>query len=360
MSRLVEYTNRNEIRSTTNIETPTTQQVHSHPLSRITRTVLFLDKHHLFPQAFLNGFLYTYQSALARKTFLLGDYSQMGWWYYFPLAMLLKSPLALICPPVTALGVYISALRVRGSKETSHEDRNAARWTAACLAVPPVIYMLAAMRSNLNLGLRHVLPVYPFLFIGIGLAASYLWRTSTRKGQAQGFSLGSSSRRIIQISTALLLVALALESLFAFPDYIAFFNAPAKPHRLMLLGDSNLDWGQDLKLLAAFQQQQLKARPDSGQQDLPLYLVYFGFADPWAYGVDYINFPGGYPYGLAPEVKTDPGILAISATASRASTTTPKLRLAYGQLKSKRPRAILGGTIYCYEWPPQLQQDLKQ
>jgi hypothetical protein len=355
--RLVEYTNRSEIRASTKIETPTTQQVRSHPLSSMTRTVLFLDKHHLLPQAFLNGFLYTYQSALARKTFLLGDYSHLGWWYYFPLAMLLKSPLALIVAAVLALGVYIAALRARASKETSCEQRNAARWTAACLAIPPVLYMLAAMRSNLNLGLRHVLPVYPFLFIGIGLAAAYLWRATTAKGQAHGFRPGSS-RRIVQISTSLLLLALIIESLLNFPDYIAFFNAPAKPHRLMLLGDSNLDWGQDLKLLATFQKQHLKARPNSGQQDLPLYLVYFGFADPWAYDVDYINFPGGYPYGPAPQVRSDPGILAISATALQGIYHNPDLRKAYGQLKTKRPRAILGGTIYCYEWPPQLQQDI--
>jgi hypothetical protein len=357
MARLVEYTNRNEIRSTTKIEAPTTQQVRSHPRSRITRAVLFLDKHHLFPQAFLNGFLYTYQSALARKTFLLGEYSHLGWWYYFPLAMLLKSPLALIVASVVALGVYISALRVRASKETSHEQRNAARWTAACLAIPPVLYMLAAMRSNLNLGLRHVLPVYPFLFIGIGLAASYVWRTTRSHDIAVRFGR-FSSHLTVRIAVSLLLIALVLESLLNFPDYIAFFNAPSKPSRLMLLGDSNLDWGQDLKLLAAWQQQNLKAPLNSGQQDLPLYLVYFGFADPWAYGVDYINFPGGYPYGLAPEVRTDPGILAISATALQGIYHDPNLRKAYGQLKSKRPRAILGGTIYCYEWPPQLQQDL--
>ena len=333
MARMVEYTKLNELRASGNRQ-PTTQQIRAHPHSRVVKTVLFLDKHRILPQAFLNGFLYTYQSALVRGTYLVGEYSMTGWWYYFPLAMLLKSPLALIVAAISALGVYIAALRQRSANETSDNDRNLARWTAACLAIPPVIYMIAAMRSNLNLGLRHVLPVYPFIFIGIGLAAGCLWQRRPKPAA---------------IATALLGLALFLEgTVFTFPDYIAFFNAPAKPSRINLLGDSNLDWGQDLKLLARWQQQ---------NPDIPLYLVYFGVADPWAYGINYVNFPGGYPFGPEYQVKLDPGVVAISATHLQGIYYDSDLQRAYGTLRKKEPVAVLGGTIYLYPWPPQLQRD---
>ena len=343
LARMIDYTNRNEIRAARGIEAPTSQEVNAHPRSAITRAVVMMNDRRLLPQAFLNGFLYTYQSALARKTFMLGDYSNTGWWYYFPLAMLVKSPIALIVAAITALGVYILALRIRGSRErTTHEERNAARWTAACLAIPPVIYMIVAMRSNLNLGLRHVLPVYPFIYIGIGLAAGFLWQRRPVVTAA--------------VAAALALLLFLEGTFFTFPDYIAFFNGPSKPHRLDLFGDSNLDWGQDLKLLAEYQRKNLRTE---GRPAIPLYLVYFGFADPWAYGIDYVNFPGGYPFGPRYEVKTDPGVIAISATHLQGIYHDSDIRKAYGTLKSKRPIDVLGGTIYLYEWPPQLQQDAK-
>src|SRR5262249_36149147 len=51
--------------------------------SLVSRGVLFAQRHRLGPQAWLNGFLYTYQSALARPAYLLGQIRKTGWWYYF-------------------------------------------------------------------------------------------------------------------------------------------------------------------------------------------------------------------------------------------------------------------------------------
>jgi hypothetical protein len=190
--------------------------------------------------------------------------------------------------------------------------------------------MLVAITSNLNLGLRHVLPVYPFLFIGVGLAlaeAQKRWPWgATRIGLALAF-------------------ALAIESFAAFPNYIPFFNAAAGGSRggLHLLGDSNLDWGQDLKLLAEWQQK----HPDE-----KLYLVYFGLADPWAYKIDYVNFPGGYKYGPQETVSTDPGVLAISATYMQGIYQEGPLRDTYARLENYQPIEVLGGSIYLYKWPP--------
>ena len=300
--------------------------------SLMTQAILHLDAMQAFPQAWLDGLLYTYQSALMRQTYLLGDYSMTGWWYYFPVAMIVKAPLATIAACVFAIVVFILATRALGWRNTL------ATWTAACLIFPPEIFLASAMRSNLNLGLRHILPIYPFIYLGIGLAVAEAWRRW---------------RRATKWIAGALAIVLAVETLSAFPDYIAFFNAAAGGKRggLKILGDSNLDWGQDLKLLAQWQQERQKTHPDEN-----LYLVYFGLADPWAYGIKYTNFPGGYGFGPKWEKRFDPGIIAISATALQGIYTADLIddatREQYAQLRRSQPLDVLGGTIYLYRWPP--------
>ena len=311
---------------------PTDEEIAAWRPSLMTQVILTLDASRALPQAWLNGLLYTYQSALMRQTYLLGDYSMTGWWYYFPVAMVTKAPLALIAACLVAIFVGAAAVRTLGWRPTL------ATWTAACLLIPPAIFLGSAMRSNLNLGLRHILPVYPFIYLGIGLAVSYAWRhwRSATKWIAGALAL-----------------AMAVETLSAFPDYLAFFNVAAGGRRggLKILGDSNLDWGQDLKLLAQWQQERQRTHPNEN-----LYLVYFGLADPWAYGIKYINFPGGYGFGPKWEKRMEPGIIAISATALQGIYTGNLIdeatREQYMQLLRSEPLEVLGGSIYLYRWPP--------
>src|SRR5439155_12528225 len=138
------------------------------------------------------------------------QHSITGWLYYFPIAMLVKSPIALIFSAVVSLALGMILLARRWGEKKKFDP--AKTWTVLCLLVPPAIYLLSAMRSNLNLGLRHVLPVYPFIYIGIGLAASYVWKRHPR---------------LAKITLLVLALGLAIESLAAFPDYIPFFNAAA-------------------------------------------------------------------------------------------------------------------------------------
>ena len=296
------------------------------PISRACRLTLTLDDMHFLPQSWLVGFLYTYQSTLARQTFLMGDYSILGWWYYFPMAMLFKTPLTTLFAMAAATSLAVFAWRK--SKPLSES----VRWDLACLLLPPAVYLGFAMASHLNLGLRHILPIYPFIYIAIGVMASFAWQRRKRPAKIALIVLG---------------VALAAESFAAFPDYIAYFNVAAGGSRggLDLLGDSNLDWGQDLKLLARWQQD----HPGTN-----LYLIYFGLADPWAYGIKYVNFPMGYPFGPVHEVRSDPGVLAVSATLLQGIyfNEDEEAKKTFARLRGLRPIGVLGGTIYLYRWPP--------
>ena len=288
-----------------------------------SRGVLFMERNRLLPQAWLNGLLYTQQSAVLRKTFLLGEFSMTGWWYYFPVTMGFKSPIALLLAAGAAAATGI-VLLVRQRVTVLREHG----WTIACFAVPVAIYLLASMTSNLNLGIRHVLPVYPFAFVAIGAAAAYGWRVRPR---------------LTRVATALLVTVLGVETLSAFPHYIAFFNAAAGGPRggINLLGDSNLDWGQDLKLLAEWQQDNPNRR---------LYFAYFGMADPKYYGVSYHNIRGGYFLGPPFEPPRPPGVVAVSATILQGIYLEDDVRRAYNDVRMHlKPIEVLGGTIYLYD-----------
>jgi hypothetical protein len=277
-------------------------------------TILFLGRHKLLPQAWLYGLLFTYQSALVRDGFLLGGYSMTGWWYYFPLAMLFKTPAATIVAGIGALLVMRWVPR-----------RDA--WLCVCLGVPLLIYALSAMSGNLNLGVRHVLPLYPLMYIWI---ASVFARARSAKPQAAG------------IAGAVIAVALAVESLVAYPNYIAFFNTAVGGSRggFALLSDSNLDWGQDLPLLARWQQE---------HPDVTLYLCYYGSTDPAAYGIRYLNQPGGFYLNPEQHYPDRPGVMAISASRLQGVYLDPIVRNYYASIRDhQQPIAVLGGTIYLY------------
>jgi hypothetical protein len=323
MPRLLAYTAIAEATAKQN-RVPTTIQTDSWTPPWAVRVIVRLHELHALPQAWLFGLLHTYQGALARPTFLNGRLSQTGWWYYFPATMAYKSSLTLIAASLAAAIFAIKTLRRRNFDFEK-------TWQSLCLSLPPMLYLLVAMKSNLNLGLRHVLPVYPFLFIAIGIVATRLY-----------------ARRAVLTNRILLILLLPLlaEALLTFPNYIAFFNAASGGPRggIKLLSDSNLDWGQDLKLLAEWRQKNPRGR---------LHLSYFGTADPWAYGIEnYINFPGGYKFGAEYRLSNETGVLAVSATMLQGVYQTNEFRQIYDVVRTLEPFEVLGGTIYLYHWPP--------
>ena len=147
------------------------------------------------------------------ESYLLGMHSMTGWWYYFPVAFLVKTPLA------TLVSLALAAL-------IAWREPKSAPWL---LLIPVAIYGLLCLNSRINTGLRHLLPLYPFLFVFAGVCLARL--------------------RTVQL--ALLGITLAAETLSVHPHYLAFFNAaaggPAAGPRY--LADSNIDWGQDLHKL---------------------------------------------------------------------------------------------------------------
>jgi hypothetical protein len=260
------------------------------------------------------GFLYTYGTSISRRAFLCGQFSREGWWYYFPLTMLFKTPLATLIGLSPALALCLRWRQIRLG------------WPLCAAAVAPVVYLAAAMRTPLNLGLRHMLPVYPFLFILLGVMADMGWKRH---------------RKITAFAVCILALGLAAETYCAYPDFIPFFNVAAggSSGGLELLSDSNLDWGQDLPALAAWQRR---------HPDRQVYLSYFGSADPRYYGIQYIEMTGdilAHPDQTAPS--NLPKVYAVSATNLQGTYLTQTSNLQ--QFHDRTPVAILGGSIYIFD-----------
>jgi hypothetical protein len=159
-----------------------------------------------------------------RPMFLLGQGYPSGRWFYFPASFLIKSTLGLLL--LLALLPFARALWC-----------GELRRELVFLILPPVVYFGIAMTSKLDIGIRHVLPIVPFLVV---LAA------------AGGMALSRQSR--VWAWTVGALVALHVgSSLWAFPNYLPYsneiFGGPNQTYRV--LSDSNVGWGGGLKALHA-------------------------------------------------------------------------------------------------------------
>ncbi|HMB95082.1 MAG TPA: hypothetical protein VKK61_03505, partial [Tepidisphaeraceae bacterium] len=307
-------------------ESITDEMIRAEPPNALVGLLLWAESKHLLPQAWLNGLLSMHSLSLVRSTFLLGTVRPTGTWYYFPLAILFKTPTATLAAMAIAIA---SVLFFTTDSENNVENYTHWRWAILCLGLPASVYGFSALSSALNLGVRHVFPIYPFIFIAVALGLSRLIMNMRRTGT---------------ILVVLLMIGLASESLAAYPNYIAFFNTPSggAAGGIRLLGDSNLDWGQDLKLLVAWRE---------AHMDKPMWLAYFGQADPLYYGIHEHNMSGTDEdaFNTAP---AGPCYYVVSATNLQFGINLSDQTVArfFNDLLFRHtPIAILGGTIYIYD-----------
>ncbi len=297
------------------------------PTSRGIALAVWAEKHHLFPQPWLCGFVYASAELRYRPMFLRGERSLYGWWYYFPLASLYKLPMATIAT-LAALPLILLSVVVRRWWRSQLRFRQVPTdWLLPAVCVFGIAGAMLAMSmiSHVNLGVRHIFPVYALVYIGLGWAAAVAWR------------------RWIWLTRPLpilLALVLMIESYAAYPNYIAFFNRAAGGARggINLLSDANLDWGQDLKLVAQWARE---------HPDVPMYLCYQSLADPHYYKLDYSPVFSGYHNEEGLPV-TRPGILAIDANSLQAVFSDDTFREMMQHVRTAEPVEVLGGTFYLY------------
>lgn len=224
---------------------------------------------------------------------------------YFLGALLVKLPEALLL--LSAAGVWLT-LRAR-------------RWW---WVLPPVLFIALASTSTLQLGVRLILPAFPFF----ALWAAHACETPRRWARAL---------------FALFLVTCAA----ALPYGISYFNwtSGGRGAALRYLADSNVDWGQDLRALARY--------PRGGEK---VHLFYFGNDNMWRFLTDQDITPHAPPWSDAHaegEVyRPPPGLYAVSANLLTGIHFAPKYRNYFAEFRRRQRVGIAGGSIYLYRIAP--------
>jgi 4-amino-4-deoxy-L-arabinose transferase-like glycosyltransferase len=278
--------------------------------------VTFFAQRHLFPEAYLYGWTDILLISSYRNTFIFGHVFPTGQWFFFPGVFLIKSTLTLM--------ILLLALPFAGVRGKRREF--------VLLAIPVIFFMGISIASMLNLGVRHILPIYPFCILLAAAAASSL-------------ALRSMAGRV---AVGALLALTMVSSLHAFPDYLAYsneaFGGPANTWRMV--ADSNNDWGQGLKWTKTYMDQ----HPDSD--------CWFDYSSPLVnpayYGIPCKPLPnaialswglGALPASLPATIS---GTVLISASDASGLITGPNSLNPYQSFADRQPDAQIGNVILAY------------
>ena len=273
---------------------------------------------HLLPESYLYGLVDVKLTANYYTSYVLGKVYAHGVWFYFPVAFLIKST-------VGVLALFLVSLFVIVTRRLNHGRE------ILFLTVPATFYLIVAMTVGMNIGVRHILVVYVFLYVLIGGAAWALMQKSRKWVYAVG----------------VLLLAHAVSSLMAFPNYIPYANelwgGPSQTNKY--LTDSNSDWGQQLKSVAQYLEQR-------GVKEC--WFVYFaaGVAEPSYYGIPCKPLPTLNTLWLNEQIEVPNSIdgpVLISASNLSGLEFGPGPLDPYGQFKSIQPTAVIDFGVFVFD-----------
>jgi hypothetical protein len=286
----------------------------------VERTVIgFALRHHLLPEAYLFGLMDVVQLCRdGRVMYLFGKIYNNGRWFFFPAAMLIKCTLGFLALIVIALLAPI--LR---SREHRRE--------VVFLAVPALAFFGWALTSKLDIGIRHILPIFPFLMILAAAGAISMARRS----------------RVLAWSVGVLLFAHSASSLHAAPNYLPYsneaFGGPSRTWRE--LSDSNVGWAGGLKALRAYLEERhikdcwfaYEAIPIAQTRGIPckpLPTLFGSFTD-----------DGKHP----PVPVSIHGPVFLSSEEEAGSFWGPEYMSAYRQFMRRMPDHVIAGEILEYD-----------
>jgi len=239
--------------------------------------------------------------------YLLGQTSTTGWWYFFPVALAVKTPIPFL---------WFLAL---GATAAFRMGRRAAQWMPLAPAAASGAILLVSLRLAPSIGLRQILPVYPLAAVTAGWGAWWILE------QARDM-------RPVKVVAGVLLTWQLVAAVRAFPDFLPWFNVAAGKHPERILVGSDLDWGQDLfRLVDTVQARGIDS----------LALAYFGSADPT------MHFAHVRP--LAPYERA-PGWSAVSIAVIKG-LSVPGGK-GYEWLDTIPPSAYVGASIRLYHFRP--------
>jgi len=273
----------------------------------------------ILPESYLYGLVDVKLTANYYTSYVLGKVYAHGVWFYFPVAFLIKSTVGVLALCLLTLGVVVTR-RLNGRREILF------------LTVPVIFYLLVALTVGMNIGVRHILVVYVFLYVLIGGAT---------------WTLIQTGRKWWSYVVGVLLLIHAASSVLAFPNYIPYANelwgGPSQTNKY--LTDSNSDWGQQLKSVKQYL---------DGRGVKECWFLYFaeGVAEPSYYGIPckplptistlWLNLPIDVPNSIN-------GPVLISASNLSGVEFGPGALDPYGQFKLLNPTAVIDHGVFVFD-----------
>jgi hypothetical protein len=295
---------------------PYLAQMHDQRSARMLRG---LAKIRVLPEGYLWGLENTKETEWDDPSYFWGKAYRHGNWEYFPVALLIKSTLALL--------ILLALVPLAWRWGLGRYGRE-----LGFLLIPVVVYFAISMSSDMDIGARHLLPVYPFLYVLVGAAAMVLLDRDARWGLVLGALLCWQVVTSVRVS----------------PAYMAYGNeawgGPAKVDRY--LGDANTDWGQQLKAVKRYLDE---------RQITNCWFAYFpdGSIDPSDYGVNCKRLPTtDLLYWLDVPVTTPPvisGTVLISAGDLEGIEFGDGKLNPYDSFRSMKPTAVIQHSVYVYD-----------
>jgi 4-amino-4-deoxy-L-arabinose transferase-like glycosyltransferase len=260
-------------------------------------------------------FAFGHVTELPVPSFLLGERSLHGWWYFFPLAFLFKTSAGFHI--LLGLAAMMLATRLRGNPSGILTSRLRAPLIAL------LVFGALLVRSDLNIGFRYALPALPLLCILTAAGIARLWPVA-----------GRPLRGVIV--AAVLWAAIHVASYYPwFLSYISEYG-PGREENHTVLVDSSLDWGQGL----------LALRDAMREHNIPsVYLSYFGSALPGGYGIDYVPLTSFFPLPPGPPLEQPPVWIAVSATNLSGIYFGGD---QFERMRNARPNHVVANTIFLY------------
>jgi hypothetical protein len=273
----------------------------------------------------------TQRTAFGNTVYFMGMISASGWWYYFPVVYFLKIPLAFhILTTISLLSVVYFIKKPFWVKPLEKiKEYLLSHFTEFSMVVFLAIYWFTSIYGNLNIGIRHILPVLPFTYVlvSLGLVAVMERIKKPAFKKAAIFLLGLLISRYIASSVS------------TYPYYLSYFNeiGGGIDNGYKYVVDSNYDWGQDLKRLAKFVEENNIEK---------IKVNYFG-------GGDLRYYLGDKQEWLDDKSGPQKGWIAISATLLQGGRGNPVEGFSqptgyFKWLDSYTPFARVGKSIFIY------------
>jgi Dolichyl-phosphate-mannose-protein mannosyltransferase len=296
----------------------TTLAEYVQPLSHFNATAVLAIAHlHLLPESYLVGLVDVKRMAQWYPTFLLGKTYAHGVWWYFPVVIAVKTTLGLLALlALTAFAIF------SGGHRKGRE--------LAYLLVPGGFYLAVAMLSGMNIGARHILPLYAMAAIlaGAGITA-----------------LAKVNRRWVWVGVALV-TAHVVSALTVFPNDMAYANEAwgGSKNTYKLLSDSNEDWGQQLFQVKDWQDRH------PGEE---CWFAYFAspVIDPAVYGIRCHVLPNadtGWLGGAGIPPQEFKGYVLLSAADLMGSEWGSRRENPYTDFQTLKPEEMIDDSVLVY------------